>query len=460
MSRGKVLGSLAATIVAAAGTVALLSGTDGAGTPDPAGSRLGNPAGQVGGVLPAGWRVRARTTALSRPVELFTAASYPIRPGGSCGPVRALADLPARGALVFAVDDRPEVGRIRLAGYRPRPARLRLAPRDRTAAACFGTSGWVVRFRDQGRAIMIFVALGRRAGERRRRQVERFLDSLRFGRLPAPPPDPYAGWPMTTNAAGDSFRSPPGWARGVLADPKREPRPRTLFMTASEPLPGLPGAPGPVHRSRLPRPGPARGQTVLWIVEPGAGEPSAAYPPFPRPGPWPERLTPGADGRLRAGASCGGHRFEVLIAGPDAPTALKAARAAGFSCGVREFQVSLGRRPALEVRCPQLDSIACDTVGLLAWVRSPVTRLRATIGAATFPLRRVGGVDGPTVWEGRLRPAGLLDPRAALYVEPDRGTSAWSGRDAPAVVVRLAGRLAGGRVLGRRLRLVLQPRGG
>lgn len=447
----------AGAALAVAGGVALTGGGDQEPAGQQGGRVLGDPAGRVRGVLPAGWRVRARTTALSRPVELFSAATYPIRPGGSCGPVRALADLPARGALVFALDNRPEVGRIRLAGYPQRPARLRLAPRDRTAAECFGPSGWVVRFRDEGRAIMLFVALGRRAGERRRRQVERFLDSLRFGRLPAPPPDPYAGWPMTTDAAGDSFRSPPGWPRGVLADPKRSARPRTLFMTASAPLPGLPRAGRPVHRARLPRPGPARGQTVLWIVEPGAGEPGPAYPPFPRPGPWPQRLKPTADGRQRAGASCGGHRFEVLIAGPEGATALKAARAAGFSCGVREFQLSLVRRPYLGVRCPRANSIACDTVELLARVRSPVVGLSATIGRATFALRRIGSTDGLTLWQGRLRPAGLADPSSPLRVTLDRRPDYWAGRHPVSAVVRLAGRLPGGRVLGRRLRLPLRP---
>lgn len=457
MSRGQVLGVLAAVSAAVAGTIALRSGKDGAEDPDTAGSRLGRQPGRVTGALPAGWQVRGRSTALARPVELFTAASYPVRRGGACGPDRALADMPPNGALVFALDDRPSVGRVRLEGYPRRPEHIRLLPRASSRAECFGQTGWGVRFREHGRAIILQVALGPRAGSARRRQVERFLDSLRFGRLPAPPPDPYAGWPMTTDAAGDSFRAPPGWPRGVLADPKRSARPRTLFMTASGPLPGLPGTGLPVHRSRLPRPGPAGDRTVLWIVEPGAGEPSPAYPAFPRPGPWPRGLSRAQDGRLRAGASCGGNRFEVLIAGPDAPTALKAARAAGFSCGVREFQLSLARRPYLGVSCRRANSIACDTVQVLARVRSPVVGLSATIGGATFALHRIGGTDGLTVWQGRLGPAGLSDPSSPLRVTVDRRPDYWAGRHPTSAVVRLAGRLAGGRVLGRRLRLPLRP---
>jgi hypothetical protein len=453
-----VIRALIALIAASAAGTAVVTAGDGpplrarAALGDPA-VTLGDPAHAVSGVLPLGWRVQGHATGLSYPVELFTAGSYPVAKGGGCGPQRALHDLPPSGALVFAFEYRPAVGRVSVRGFPARPAHIRLRRRDVARFECIGRRGWMVRFRDHGRPIQIHVVLGRRATVARRVQVERFLDSLRFAPLPPPPPDPYAGWHAAVDEAGDSFRSPPGWAAAVVAVPRLVARPRTLFMTADGPLPGLPSTGRIAKRHSLPRPGPTHGHTALWIVERLPGEASAAYPPFPQGRAWPQPqdVSPAGPGRLRAGASCHGVRFEALVAGPQVAPALKAAQGAGFSCGVRERQLALSREPYIAVRCPIANSIACDTAGLAVWLRSRVTRLSATIGGRTFTLHR----SSAGWWEGSLHPAGFADPTSPLHITPDRPPDYWAGRHPVSAIVRIEGRLTDGHVAARRLRLDL-----
>jgi hypothetical protein len=447
------------TAAAAVGTAVVAAGDDPPLRPKAAQSdsrvTLGDPAHAVSGALPAGWDVQGHATALSFPVELFTAGSYRVATGGSCGPQQALDDLPSDGALIFAFEYRPAVGHVSSRGFPARPAHIRLRRRDVSPAECIGRPGWLVRFRDHGRPIQIHVVLGRRATQARRIQVERFLDSLRFAPLPAPPPDPYAGWHSAVDEAGDSFRSPPGWAAAVTAVPRLVARPRTLFMTADGPLPGLPASARHVaKRHSLPRPAPTHGHTALWIVERPPGEASAAYPPFPKGRPWPQPadLSPAGPGRLRARAGCHGVRFEALIAGPRQAPALKAAQAAAFSCGIRERQLALSRQPYLAVRCPIANSFACDRAGLAVWLRSRVTRLSATIGGRTFPLHRNPG----RYWEGSLLHAGFTDPASPLHITPDRPPDHWEGRHPVSVIVRIEGRLPDGQLAARRLRLPLR----
>jgi hypothetical protein len=425
----------------------------------PAGTRdahpLGDPSHAVSGVLPAGWHLSPHATALAYPVELFTAASYPVRGGRGCGPRPALRDLPPGGALVFAMEYRPARGRLRLHGFPPRPAHLRLRQRDFGTYECAGPT-YLLRFRDHGRPIQLHVALGPEATAARRAQVLRFLDSLRFAPLPPPPPDPYAGWPEATDEAGDSFRAPPRWTSAVLAVPRRVQRPRTLFVAAARPIEGLPYRRRPARRRRLPLPPTVAGSVPsVWIVEERPGEPDRMHPPFPRGRPWPGTadLARTPAGYLRAGGSCGGHRFSALLV-PGRGLTLEelAAQGTGLSCGVRERQLRLAREPYLGVRCRTANSIACDTVGLAVWLRGRATGLRATIGSRTFALHR-----GHGFWEASLHPAGLLDPASPLHVTPEEPPDRWFGRHPTSAVVRIQGRLPNGQVAARRLRLPLHP---
>jgi hypothetical protein len=158
--------------------------------------------------LPPGWH-RAReslTPDLADPREILSVGSYPLRysakarchvPGcplpaiDDFGPTDVLVSIQERGAS----DSVGSVGvpRARMvAGYPPRPRPftvdpmdLRYAPSERRHCARLriGAASFTP-FRDAGRAFYAFVAIGRSASERTRRDALRLLDTLRF--TPAP----------------------------------------------------------------------------------------------------------------------------------------------------------------------------------------------------------------------------------------------------------------------------------
>ena len=437
-----------------------------------------DPAQGVTVAVPRGWRVARRLTAMAFPRELLTLASFPLRRGGSCGPDRALEDLPARGALIFVLEYRPQQGKVWSGGVRResfprRPVHLRLARGGPQAYECFGGLGYLLVFRDADRPFQVMVALGSKATGARRRAVERILDRLRFVPLPEPPPDPYAGWPTLIDESGDSLRAPPGWTSLVTAIPRRLMRPRTLFLTASHRLAGLPRDRRRVAALPAPAVTPGLAQlpsdaVVLWLTEERRGGPSPRFRPFASSRPWPAenefRVVKGDAAKRwpsltfrRAGLSWRGLRFAAWVAaGPaadsqDVALAQKAAVSVGLSSALRdcrpgnrrgacrrplERRLLLRQAPYLGVNCRRPNRIACDHVGLAVSLRRPALSLTATIDGRRFELRPPATRAG--YWEGTLRHVGLLRPGAALHVIPDRGRYYWAGRHPVRAVVRLS----------------------
>jgi len=270
--------ALAGAMVSAAGATAA--------TPAPFGSP---PAGGVGVTVPRGWqRLAPPVSALAYPVERLLLTSYATARGGDCRPDRAERDLPADGALIYLIEYRPRVGAVwagmRRSAFPPRPAHFALRRRELATYECWRVPSYLIRFRAADRPFQLHVALGPRAGAARRAEVLRALDSLRFTPLPAPPPDPYAGWHALDDETGDSLRTPPGWLAAVNPSPRRRRQPRTLFLTANRPLAGLPR-----HRSSrryaLPATFPRRtladfpaDGVLLWIREDRPGPANAAWP--------------------------------------------------------------------------------------------------------------------------------------------------------------------------------------
>jgi hypothetical protein len=116
-------------------------------------------------------------------------------------------------------------------------------------------------------------------------------------------------------------------------------------------------------------------------------------------------------------------------------------------------RLALQRAPYIGVSCRTPNSIACDRVGLVIWLRRPVARLTATINGRTVAMGLPCGAaryhetcssycrhvvrDQPcgTHFEGFLRPAGLLD--GSLKVKPDRGRYHWIGTHETIGTVRI-----------------------
>lgn len=322
------------------------------------------PAGTgVSVVAPRGWHlIRPPITALTFPAERLLLTSYPTRRGGNCGPDRAVRDLPRGGALAYLFEYRPQRGdvweHLHRGDFPPRPAHFRLRRRDLGNFECWGVPSYLIHFRAADRPFQLHVALGADTGARRRAQVLRILDSLRFSPLPPPPPDPYARWRLLTTETGDSLRTPPGWPAATTTGPRRYPRPRTLLFASNRRLAGLPPAPPRRNRAarRLPTRVPARALNampddgvLLWVREAPKGPPSAAFPRVGRRA-WPQAtdfrvVQAGTAERWprlrweRAGSERRRHRFAVwIIRGPgaserDRATALKSAAALAVSTG-------------------------------------------------------------------------------------------------------------------------------
>ncbi len=302
---------------------------------------------------PGGWHLTAPPiSSLSYPVERLLIASYRAPRGGNCGPDRAARALPPGGALIYLLEYRPRVGDpwhgLRRSAFPARPKRFALRRSALGTYECQAAPSYVIHFRDADRPFQLFVALGRRATAARRAQVLRVLDSLRFDPLPAPPPDPYAGWRTVIEELGDSLRVPPGWAAGTTTSPRRYPRPRSLFFASSTRLASLPRATTRRSPRRLPSaiPGgdlPADG-VLLWVREERDGPASPAFPPrsdgvWPRPSDFQE-VDRGQGLRWeRAGTRSGGHRFSIWVVSGAAATeadrvlARKAAATFAYSGG-------------------------------------------------------------------------------------------------------------------------------
>lgn len=353
---------LASLLVALAGcgtTVELASTARGPG--------IGGPRTEVGAGLsvrfPRGWHLIApRITALSYPAERLLLTSYPTRRGGNCSPERAERDLPANGALVYLFEYRPQLGAVwqhlRRRDFPRQPAHFALHRRDLGNFECWRVPSHVIRFRAADRPFQMHVALGRNVTAARRAQALRVLDSLRFSPLPAPPPDPYAGWRSLIDETGDSIRTPLRWPAAVTTSPRRYSRPRALFFAGNHALPGLAPAPPRSARKarRLPGPFPTRALdafpdngVLLWVREDPKGPASDAFPPSPRR-PWPQaddfqRVQTGPARRWpqlrweRAAAEERRHRFSIWIISAlratesDRVLARKAAAALALSTG-------------------------------------------------------------------------------------------------------------------------------
>jgi len=311
--------------------------------------------------MPRGWHlVRPPITSVVFPADRLLLTSYPTKGGGNCAPDRAVRDLPPDGALVSLFEYRPQRGdpwqNLRRRDFPPRPAHFALRARDRSTFECWRVPSHLIRFRAADRPFQMHVALGAKAGAARRAELRRVLDSLRFTALPAPPPDPYAGWRTLTDETGDSLRTPPGWRAAATSSPRRYPRPRALFFASNRRQAGLavPATRRAPHR--LPGPFPARALdafaadgVLLWVREEPRGPASPDFPRRPvRSWPQPRDFLPAQGGPAqrwpqlrweRAAAASSRQRFSVwVISGAsaserDRALARKAAAALALSGG-------------------------------------------------------------------------------------------------------------------------------
>jgi hypothetical protein len=261
----------------------------------------------VHATVPGGWHVAGEPlTSIEDPREVLALATYPLTGGDGdspCAAVRAVETMPADGALIWVLEHRADLPQSR---FPPRPKIHELSRDDVEPGVCGAALGHHTTFRDADRLFQVWLLFGERVSDVRLAETAQLLSGLSFDGLPAPPPDPYGGWPWLSTGAGDSLRTPPGWAA-------RSETPRALFVAANRRL-ALPNVP--------------RDGVVLWVVEEDTRRPiDGDFPPidheWPREHHFRPTKAPTSAAQevtwLRAGGEWSGHRFSVWIAsGTDA----------------------------------------------------------------------------------------------------------------------------------------------
>ncbi|MBA2383174.1 MAG: hypothetical protein H0V68_00705 [Actinobacteria bacterium] len=241
--------------------------------------------------------------------------------------------MPPDGALIWVLEYRPPRGDVWAdlprSRFPPRPERFQVSRADLQPDLCGADLGTERTFRDADRPFQLWLFAGANVTDARLAAMGEILDGLAFEVLPAPPPDPYAGWPLVNDNPGDSLRPPPGWpAAAAMFPPQTTRRPRPLFFASNRPLFGLPARLVP-HVDELPGPWPAHAVAnefppdgvLLWIVEEERDDDPARFPPIDRDWPSADDFAPGAvltkanpELRwLRAGGTFRGYRFSVWI---------------------------------------------------------------------------------------------------------------------------------------------------
>jgi hypothetical protein len=138
--------------------------------------------------MPPGWHRAARrlTPALTDPVEIFVAATYPPEPGAlDCGPL-ALTGFDSDQAMVAILERGADAG-ADWSDFPPRPDRFHYEPgMSSEFTDCLRKSRGVAlkdhwfRFTDAGRHFHALVAIGESAYPGAMVDAYRMLDSMRF----------------------------------------------------------------------------------------------------------------------------------------------------------------------------------------------------------------------------------------------------------------------------------------
>jgi hypothetical protein len=295
----------------------------------------------VSATIPDGWQLRKQPlTNIIDPREVLALATYPLAGdgkggGGPCvATQQALEAMPADGGLIWLLEYRPARGDVWAdlprSRFPLRPENYAITRNDLQPGVCGAGLGLSTTFRDADRPFQLWLLFGEKVSEARLAEVTQILDGLRFDDLPAPPPDPYAGWPLINTNPGDSLRPPPGWAASAAMFPvDKQPRPRALFFASNRPLFGLPQKlvphvdtlPGPMPSAAVANQFPQDG-VLLWIVEESdRWQIGKDFEPIERGWPHPDDFKPAQiltkpapEVRwLHAGGEWRGYRFSIWI---------------------------------------------------------------------------------------------------------------------------------------------------
>jgi len=129
---------------------------------------------------PDAWPPPLPFTTETTPTRM-TISSFPVMGydgEGDCAPQTAVDQLPGSGALVFILD---MTGFSEVDDFPQRPSSFELDNQMLAMRECFGES-YEVSFREKGRALTVYVALGPRVSDDMRSKVTDVLESLEVKR--------------------------------------------------------------------------------------------------------------------------------------------------------------------------------------------------------------------------------------------------------------------------------------
>ena len=131
--------------------------------------------------LPTGWTGQSYPVAgLERPISLLAAGSWDFTPGGYCGPINALRELPSDGALIWfdGYGSNPPDGTT----FEPRPSSVDLSGAETDPSTCFGgLTPFVFRWSIGTKDVVAHAALGPNASPSTIADTEAALESISVG---------------------------------------------------------------------------------------------------------------------------------------------------------------------------------------------------------------------------------------------------------------------------------------
>jgi hypothetical protein len=136
--------------------------------------------------VPRGWSLTlGRINGVLDPVTLFTASTFPVRPGGVSGGIcskRLQRSWRVNGGYLQLTEERDGASRKRMLRLVPRRPRHFVLAATGWGGLCAPPDSGELTFRQHGRAFYVFYGFGRRAPHRIRAQAEQLLDRMQISR--------------------------------------------------------------------------------------------------------------------------------------------------------------------------------------------------------------------------------------------------------------------------------------
>jgi hypothetical protein len=136
--------------------------------------------------VPRGWSLTlGRVNGVLDPVTVFTASTFPVRPGGAAAGIcskRLQRSWRADGGYLQLAEERDGASRKRMLRRVPHRPRHFVLAATGWGGLCTPPDSGELTFRQHGRAFYVFYGFGRKAPQRIRAQAEQLLERMQISR--------------------------------------------------------------------------------------------------------------------------------------------------------------------------------------------------------------------------------------------------------------------------------------